>query len=203
NLRDPVRAAGRPRLAHRHRVDEAAHQQPRHAARRDVSRQRRAPRCGRNARPDLRGRNAHEQHRGSRAHARDRTAREHAAVTPRARIIGGTLGAAVAIAAPMGAYFEGVFPVGYADPVGIATDCIGETEGARVGVQRHTYAECLARYDARLAGRWEALSTSCIHHDVTVHEAAAIVSWADNVGIYAACTSTLVRMLNAGARAAT
>ena len=122
-------------------------------------------------------------------------------MTPRARIIGGTVGAMVAIAAPMGVYFEGVFPVGYADPVGIATDCIGETEGARVGVQRHTYAECLARYDARLAGRWEALSTSCIHHDVTVHEAAAIVSWADNIGIYAACTSTLVRMLNAGARA--
>lgn len=34
---------------------------------------------------------------------------------------------------------------------------------------------------------------------MTVPQGAALVSWADNVGIHAACTSTLVRMLNVGA----
>jgi lysozyme len=124
-------------------------------------------------------------------------------VTTRARILGGGLAAAVAIAAPMGAYFEGVFPVGYADPVGIPTDCVGETEGARIGVQRFTFDECLARYAPRLARNWEALSSRCVFRDVTVPQAGALISWSDNVGITAACGSTLVRMLNAGAPPAT
>lgn len=119
----------------------------------------------------------------------------------RARIIGGTLATAVAVAAPMGAYFEGVLPIGYADPVGIPTDCIGETQGARVGVQRFTFEQCLQRYDKRLAGNWSQLS-DCIHHDVTVTQAASLVSFSDNVGIRATCTSTMVRMLNAGAEPA-
>lgn len=117
----------------------------------------------------------------------------------KARILGGTLAAAVSVAAPMGAYYEGVFPVGYADPVGIPTDCIGETEGAQIGVQRFTVEQCIARYDARLARNWELLSNRCVHRDVTVPEVGALISWSDNVGIGAACTSTLVRLLNAGA----
>lgn len=116
----------------------------------------------------------------------------------RGRILGGTL-AAVAVAAPMGAWFEGVLPVGYADPVGIPTDCIGETVGARIGVQRFTFDECVQRYSVRLARNWDNGLSRCIHRDVSVPQGAALVSWADNVGIGAACSSTLVRLLNAGA----
>ncbi len=117
----------------------------------------------------------------------------------RAKILGGTL-AAVAVAVPMGAYYEGIFPVGYADPVGIPTECIGETgPGVRVGVQRYTWDECVARYAPRLQRVWDDGLSTCIRQDVTIPQGAALISWADNVGLAAACRSTLVRMLNAGA----
>ena len=117
----------------------------------------------------------------------------------RARILGAGVAAAAAVAAPMGAYYEGIFPVGYADPVGIPTDCVGETDGARIGVQRYSFAECLARYQPRLQRVWTEGLSRCIYHDITVHQGAALMSWADNVGVGAACTSTLVRLINAGA----
>lgn len=119
----------------------------------------------------------------------------------RARIIGGVL-AACCIAAPLGTYYEGILPVGYADPVGIPTDCIGETHGAQIGVQRYTADECVARYSARLQRNWIALS-ACITQDVTVPQAAALMSFSDNVGIRKTCGSTMVRLLNAGADSAT
>jgi len=118
------------------------------------------------------------------------------------KIIGGTL-AAVVIASPMGAYYEGVFPVGYADPVGIPTDCVGDTHGAKVGVQRFTFEECLRRYDERLQANWDNGLANCIQQDVTVTQGAALISFADNAGIGATCGSTMVRMINAGVSADT
>lgn len=112
-------------------------------------------------------------------------------------IIGG-VAAAAALAVPMGVYYEGVFPIGYADPVGIPTDCVGETQGAQIGVQRFTFDECVARYEPRLVRVWEYGLSRCILRDVSVHQGAALMSWADNVGVGAACGSTLVRLLNAG-----
>lgn len=121
----------------------------------------------------------------------------------RGKIIGGSV-AAAAVAGGMGAYFEGIFPVGYADPVGIPTECIGETgPGVRVGVQRYTFDECVARYQPRLQAVWDRGLAHCIHRDVTVMQGVALMSWADNVGVSAACGSTLVRMINVGASPAT
>lgn len=114
-------------------------------------------------------------------------------------ILGGTA-LATALAVPMGVYYEGVFPVGYADPVGIPTDCVGETQGARIGVQRFTWDECVARYEPRLARVWDYGLSRCVARDVTPYQGGALISWADNVGVGAACSSTLVRMLNAGAQ---
>lgn len=116
------------------------------------------------------------------------------------RIKGGIAAAAITtLAVPMGAYYEGVFPRGYADPVGIPTECIGETgPDVRVGVQRFTWDECVARYPVRLQRVWDGLSR-CMDGEVELYEGAAITSWADNVGIHAACTSTLARQINAGA----
>ncbi len=123
-------------------------------------------------------------------------------MTPRGKILGG-VAAAASLAGGMGAYYEGVFPIGYADPVGIPTDCVGETgPDVRIGVQRYTFDQCLARYEPRLQRVWNDGLSRCIHRDVAPHEGAALMSWADNVGIYAACTSTLVRMINAGAEPA-
>jgi GH24 family phage-related lysozyme (muramidase) len=120
----------------------------------------------------------------------------------RARIIGGSA-AAAALASGMGAYYEGVFPVGYADPAGIPTDCIGETgPDVRIGHQRYTFDECVRRYPPRLQRVWDDGLSRCVAQDVSLHQGAALMSWADNVGITAACSSTLVRMLNAGAEPA-
>lgn len=115
------------------------------------------------------------------------------------KIIGGLFSAALTLAVSVGTYYEGVFPVGYADPVGIPTDCIGETQGAKVGVQRFTREQCVAQYEFRLQETWRKLET-CIQRDVTPEQAAALISFADNVGIQATCFSTMVRMLNAGAQ---
>ena len=116
----------------------------------------------------------------------------------RGKIIGGSV-AAAALAGGMGAYFEGVLPVGYADPVGIPTDCIGETgPDVRIGHQRFTFAECVARYEPRLQRVWDDGLSRCIYRDVTLSQGGALMSWGDNVGIAAACGSTLVRLLNAG-----
>lgn len=116
------------------------------------------------------------------------------------RVKGGiAVAAVIAVAVPMGAYYEGVFPQGYADAVGIPTECIGETgPDVKVGVQRYTWDECVARYPIRLQRVWDSLSR-CMDGEVTVGQGGAMVSWADNVGTHAACTSTLARLVNAGA----
>lgn len=93
--------------------------------------------------------------------------------------------------------WEGLELQGYADPIGIPTDCWGNTHGAQVGVWR-TVAECEALLDAEVRKVAHGLS-QCITHPVKPHEAAALISWAYNVGTGAACGSTLVRRLNAGA----
>lgn len=116
----------------------------------------------------------------------------------RSRILGGTLAAVFALGAPCTAYFEGVIPHTYADPVGIPTACVGETgPHIRMG-QTYTVAECMTMFDKRLRLEWSRVEP-CIAVDVTVPQAAAILSWSYNVGATAACHSTLVRLLNAGA----
>jgi lysozyme len=120
----------------------------------------------------------------------------------RGRIIGGVV-AAASIATPLGAYYEGVFPTGYADPVGIPTDCVGDTHGARIGVQRYTFDQCVANYTTRLRSNWDNGLAKCISRDVTAPQGAALMSFSDNVGIGAACTSKMVRLLNDGAPPAT
>jgi lysozyme len=114
------------------------------------------------------------------------------------RIIGGTAASVIAACAQAVAYFEGVIPYTYVDPVGIPTACAGETGPEIKHGQRFTLEECLARLDARLALEWSRVEP-CIHRDLRVNEASAILSWSYNVGAYNACTSTLMRKLNAGA----
>jgi lysozyme len=108
------------------------------------------------------------------------------------------LGAAVTIATPLGAYYEGAIPRTYVDPIGITTGCLGETGKAADWINMHTMAECVVRYSGRLRTVGEQLDR-CIDVDVAPNEAAALISFADNIGVAATCGSTMVRMLNAGA----
>lgn len=89
----------------------------------------------------------------------------------------------------------------YLDIVGIATDCYGNTHGVRMDRVR-TVAECDAMIDAEVRAVAVILA-QCITHELAPHEAAAVLSWAYNVGTRAACSSTLVRQVNRGEPAMT
>lgn len=106
--------------------------------------------------------------------------------------------AAILCAAPCIGYYEGMFPRSYADPVGIPTACAGVTGPTIKLGQTYTKEQCAAMNLAAMQRTWDGVS-ACIYEPITVPEAAAILSWSYNVGPQAACTSTLVRLLNAGA----
>lgn len=116
--------------------------------------------------------------------------------------IAGAASAAAVLAATAGgvAYFEGVIPHTYRDPVGIPTACAGETGPHIVMGQTYTLDQCMAMLDSSLARHWRGLE-SCADAELTINQAAALLSWTFNVGAGAACRSTLVRMLNSGAPA--
>lgn len=102
-----------------------------------------------------------------------------------------------AMAAPGSRYFEGYFSTTYRDPVGIPTACWGETgPHIRYGME-FTFEQCVAMHDASLLTTWRGLS--CIRAEVAIHQAASILSFAHNTGVRATCTSTMARMINAGA----
>lgn len=106
--------------------------------------------------------------------------------------------AVVLIAAPFVVGEEGVVLTRYADPVGIDTACIGETDDEVVGFKRvFTRDECVAVMGASLYAHAMKLEP-CVKRDITRQQAAALLSWSYNVGVGAACGSTLMRKLNAG-----
>lgn len=108
----------------------------------------------------------------------------------------GVIAAAAAIVAP----WEGRELVPYRDLVGVATVCYGHT--GNVEDRRYTPAECEALLQSDLADHWRGVSR-CIHAPLAEHEAAAVLSWTFNVGVGAACGSTLIRQINAGLPAET
>jgi lysozyme len=115
-------------------------------------------------------------------------------VTARHGIAAGALAALLAVAAFV-APWEGRELAPYRDIVGVWTVCYGHTGN----VERRTYtpAECdaLLRSDAAVA----LVGVSrCVALPLTEGQWVAIGSWTFNVGVSAACRSTLMRKLNAG-----
>lgn len=104
---------------------------------------------------------------------------------------------AVLAATPLVIEHEGVVLRTYADPIGIPTACVGETDKAITARERFSRDECMAVMGASLAAHAEGLA-DCVSRPLKSHEAAALLSWTYNVGVAAACKSTLVRKLNAG-----
>lgn len=104
---------------------------------------------------------------------------------------------AAALTVPGSQYFEGYVSRTYRDPVGIPTACWGET-GAHIQYgMEFTLAECVQMHNASLWRTWQGLGR-CITAPLLVREMAALLSWAHNVGVGAACGSTAVRMIRAG-----
>lgn len=105
---------------------------------------------------------------------------------------------AIILALPIVAYFEGFVPKTYIDPVGIPTVCFGETDKTITMQERFSERECYALLGASMQKHAAAISP-CIKVPLQDHEAAAILSWGYNIGAGAACSSTLVRLVNEGA----
>lgn len=84
----------------------------------------------------------------------------------------------------------------YRDPIGIPTVCVGETRGVKMG-DTYTRQECIDMLHGRIAEFDRALGR-CVHVSLPEETRSAVLQWAYNVGVGAACKSTLVRKLNAG-----
>lgn len=91
--------------------------------------------------------------------------------------------------------FEGYRTVAYRDPINIPTACFGATAGVALGQNyRHEQCAALLARDVLEAAR----VLDCVTVSLTDGQQAALTSWAYNVGVPAACASTLVRLANGG-----
>lgn len=104
--------------------------------------------------------------------------------------------ALTALATTYIAQFEGRELRAYRDIVGVWTICDGETNGVKPG-----YVATPAQCDEMLARNlrtYEAGLDKCLTYPVPGKVKVAFLSWTYNVGVGAACGSTLVRKANAG-----
>lgn len=111
-----------------------------------------------------------------------------------AGLIAGVVLAAAALVAP----WEGEVLTPYRDIVGKWTVCYGSTNAP---MRTYTAQECQQLLETELGQYLDRLSV-CVAAPVTTQQMAALLSWSYNVGTGAACSSTLMRQLNAGAPAA-
>ncbi|MFM2049688.1 MAG: hypothetical protein RL682_179 [Pseudomonadota bacterium] len=117
-------------------------------------------------------------------------------MTPGQRV-GAVTVAVAAIAAPFVAHFEGEVRHGYRDPIGIVTSCFGHTGPEAQMGRTYTHAECLAQLTADL-DHHDAGLLACVRVPMADNVHAAMLSFAFNVGVRAACGSTAIAKINAG-----
>lgn len=110
-----------------------------------------------------------------------------------------TVAAAVmAVAVPTVAKWEGMRTEAYRDVVGVWTICAGETSGVKAG-DSYTVAECEAMLETRVLEFYEGFKACSPQIEAAPIEVqAAVSSWSYNVGLGAACGSTLARYARAG-----
>jgi lysozyme len=92
------------------------------------------------------------------------------------------------------ATYEGFSDKPYLDVAGIWTNGFGNTHNARKKV---TVEEALVDLNRNTMSAQIAIA-KCVHVKLTQSQFDALTSWAYNVGNTAACTSTLVRLMNQG-----
>lgn len=107
----------------------------------------------------------------------------------------GATAAVVALAAALIAPWEGKRNTPYADPIGILTVCYGHT-GKDIEQRKYSDAECLQMLDADV--RKHAKALECTDGKYNIHQAAAIVSLAYNIGVAGYCRSTSAKRAQAG-----
>lgn len=109
-------------------------------------------------------------------------------------LAGGGIALSTAIAFIGG--WEGLRQEAYRDVVGVWTVCYGKTTRVRPGDQ-YSKAECDRMLASEIA-QYERGLDQCLKVDVPAGMKIALVSWTYNVGVRAACQSTLLRRANAG-----
>jgi lysozyme len=114
-----------------------------------------------------------------------------------AAVVGAGAAALLRVMIPL---YEGEVLRGYADPVGIATKCYGDTENVEIG-RIYSREECLRSLEKRLADHAGPV-LACVPElaGYTDGEKAAAVSLAYNIGVDAFCRSTAARRFRSGDR---
>ena len=118
------------------------------------------------------------------------------ATVSKGKVLGGTALGVLALAAALIRPWEGRELAPYRDIVGVLTVCYGST--ADVERRRYTAAECEERLQSDMGRRLVGIM-ECVDARLPENQWAALLSWSYNVGTDAACRSTLVRKINAGA----
>lgn len=103
---------------------------------------------------------------------------------------------AAALAVALVTAWEGYKPMAYADPIGRMAICWGHDDPGLIRGTVYTRERCEALLADDLSRHADALR--CIKAPLTDGAKAAFVSFAYNVGQGAFCSSTLVKLANAG-----
>ena len=107
------------------------------------------------------------------------------------------IAAILALATGLVAHWEGYSLTAYADPVKINTICYGHTDPSIRKGDTATKAECERLLTGDLAEAYAAVGR-CVTVPLKPNEAAALTSFAFNVGGGTLCKSTLARLANKG-----
>ncbi|MFK4794684.1 lysozyme [Sphingobium sp. ZW T5_29] len=111
------------------------------------------------------------------------------------KVAGGGIAAAMLLAVPLIAKWEGKRNDPYRDIVGVKTVCYGET---RVQMRRYSDAECTAMLHEAVKGFAEPVARCTPMIADRPYQLAAATSLAYNIGINAYCRSTADRRFDAG-----
>jgi len=109
--------------------------------------------------------------------------------------------AIAAISVPLVSFvtvWEGTEFVPYKDIAGIWTVCQGITGPGVIPGRTYSRNECRAMLDGALKSHAIGLAKCIIHEPPPPQMLSALISWTFNVGVGAACKSTLVRLVNQG-----
>jgi len=113
------------------------------------------------------------------------------------RLLTAMTGGAIAIAAVLVQWNEGIRHKPYKDGGDVLTVCYGHTGEEVIPGERYTDEECLALLDSDLKAAMEVVETQ-VTVPLTEMQKAALASFVYNVGRGAFARSTLLKKLNAG-----
>lgn len=105
--------------------------------------------------------------------------------------------AAIAMATPFIAKWEGVRLEAYRDIVGVPTICFGDTHGVKMG-QRASMSECVDRLEADVQMFYVEIAGCMTNPRIPAGVQASMLELAFNVGSGPVCRSTMMRLANTG-----